>query len=137
MREQEEKLVVRSAGNSAIRSAMRVGVVLATTISLGSGPSAQESGGAAPSIGPSTGPSAGPKGLPTPNYPSSPHRGVIDGWTGKPIPCRCRFEGKQLELGTIVCMSTHLGTVLTRCDLVGNNTSWMPSREPCTPKAGS
>ena len=96
MREQEEKFAVRSAANVAIRSAMRVGVVLATTISLGSGPSAQESGGAAPSIGPSTGPSAGPKGLPTPNYPSSPHRGVIDGWTGKPIPCRCRFEGKQL-----------------------------------------
>ena len=71
-----------------------------------------------------------PAGLPPPNFP-------IDGWTGKPIPCRCRFEGKQLELGTIVCMSTHVGTVLTRCDIVGNNTSWVPSREPCTPKAGS
>lgn len=78
-----------------------------------------------------------PQGLPPPNFPTSPHRGVIDGWTGKPIPCRCRFEGKQLELGTIVCMNTHVGPVLARCDIVGNNTSWMPSREPCTPKAGS
>ncbi len=78
-----------------------------------------------------------PEGLPPPNYPTSPHRGVIDGWTGKPIPCRCRFEGRQLELGTIVCMSTPVGTVLARCDLVANNTSWIPSREPCTPKAGS
>jgi hypothetical protein len=78
-----------------------------------------------------------PRGLPPPNFPTSPHRGVIDGWTGKPIPCRCRFEGKQLELGTIVCMSTHVGTVLTRCDIVGNNTSWVPSREPCVPDVGS
>ena len=78
-----------------------------------------------------------PGGLPPPNFPTSPHRGVIDGWTGKPIPCRCRFEGQQLELGTVVCMSTHVGTVLTRCDIVGNNTSWVPSRQPCTPKVGS
>lgn len=97
--------------------------------------SAQETAPGAPV--PGQGASEAPQGLPPPNFPTSPHRGVIDGWTGKPIPCRCRFEGKQLELGTIVCMSTHVGTVLTRCDIVGNNTSWVPSREPCTPKAGS
>jgi hypothetical protein len=78
-----------------------------------------------------------PAGLPPPNFPTSPHRGVIDGWTGKPIPCRCRFDGKSYQLGEIVCMSTHVGTVLTRCDIFGNNTSWMPSREPCVPKVGS
>jgi len=76
-------------------------------------------------------------GLPPSNYPTSPHRGVIDGWTGKPIPCRCRFAGKSFELGSIVCMTTHVGTVLTRCDIFENNTSWMPSRQPCTPAAGS
>jgi hypothetical protein len=96
---------------------------------------AQETAPGAPA--PGQGAAETPQGLPPPNFPTSPHRGVIDGWTGKPIPCRCRFEGKQLELGTIVCMSTHVGTVLTRCDIVGNNTSWVPSREPCTPKAGS
>ncbi len=29
-------------------------------------------------------------------------------------------------------MATHLGTVLTRCELFMNNTSWVPSPEPCT-----
>ncbi|MEO8651409.1 MAG: hypothetical protein ABI391_03835 [Hyphomicrobiaceae bacterium] len=77
-----------------------------------------------------------PGGLPPPNYPASPYRGVIDG-SGKPIPCRCRFDGKSYQLGEIVCMNTYVGTVLTRCDIFGNNTSWIPSRQPCTPKVGS
>lgn len=29
-------------------------------------------------------------------------------------------------------MQTHMGTVLTRCDLFMNNTSWIPSRDACT-----
>ena len=86
---------------------------------------------------PAGGGAESPAGLPSPNFPTSPHRGVIDGWTGKPIPCRCRFDGKSYQLGEIVCMSTHVGTVLTRCDIYGNNTSWMPSRQPCTPQVGS
>jgi hypothetical protein len=78
-----------------------------------------------------------PQGLPPANWPTSPHRGVIDGWTGKPIPCRCRFNGKAYRLGEIVCMQTHVGTVLTRCDIFENNTSWIPSRQPCEPDAGT
>jgi hypothetical protein len=61
---------------------------------------------------------------------------VIDG-SGRVIPCRCRFNGKAYQLGEIVCMRTHVGTVLTRCDIFGNNTSWMPSRQPCEPDAGT
>ena len=76
------------------------------------------------------------QGLPPANWPSSPHHGVIDG-SGKVIPCRCRFNGKAYQLGEIVCMRTHVGTVLTRCDIFGNNTSWMPSRQPCEPDAGT
>lgn len=57
---------------------------------------------------------------------------VIDGWTGLPIPCRCRFRGQTYRLGDVICMSTHLGKVLTRCELFLNNTSWMPTKEPCT-----
>jgi hypothetical protein len=57
---------------------------------------------------------------------------VIDGMTGKPIPCRCRYGGRTYQLGDVVCMRTYLGTVLTRCELYLNNTSWMPTREPCT-----
>jgi hypothetical protein len=29
-------------------------------------------------------------------------------------------------------MSTHLGVQLARCDLVLNNTSWIPTGVPCT-----
>ncbi len=56
---------------------------------------------------------------------------VIDGW-GRVVPCRCRFQGQTYRLGEIVCMTTHLGTVLTRCELYLNNTSWMPSTEACS-----
>lgn len=77
-----------------------------------------------------------PVGLPPEKWKSSPHHAVIDGW-GRTIPCRCRFNGKSYQLGEIVCMKTHVGTVLTRCDIFENNTSWMPSRQPCEPDAGS
>jgi len=77
-----------------------------------------------------------PLGLPSANWPASPHHAVIDGW-GRTIPCRCRFNGKAYRLGEIVCMRTHVGTVLTRCDIFENNTSWMPSRQPCEPDAGT
>ncbi|OJU27836.1 MAG: hypothetical protein BGN89_16375 [Alphaproteobacteria bacterium 64-6] len=77
-----------------------------------------------------------PQGLPPASWPTSPHRGVIDGW-GRKIPCRCRFNGKAYQLGEIVCMRTHVGTVLTRCDIFENNTSWIPSRQPCQPDAGT
>ncbi len=66
----------------------------------------------------------------TPNYPTSPYHGVTDG-NGNIIPCRCRYRGEQLQLGTMVCMETHVGTVLARCDLMDNNTSWIPTRTPC------
>ena len=57
---------------------------------------------------------------------------VIDGWTGLPIPCLCRFRGETFRLGDVVCMSTHVGVVMTRCELFLNNTSWMPTQQPCT-----
>jgi hypothetical protein len=57
---------------------------------------------------------------------------VIDGWTGLPIPCRCLYQGKAFKLGDIVCMRTHVGIVMTRCELFLNNTAWMPTNESCT-----
>jgi len=69
-----------------------------------------------------------------PAYPSSPWRGLLDG-DGNPIPCRCRFQGRDWNLGDVVCMSTHIGTVLARCDLIQNNTSWVPSTTPCVTSA--
>jgi hypothetical protein len=76
-------------------------------------------------------PGGGVRRLTTPpNYLDSPYHGLIDGY-GNVIPCRCRFQEKQYRLGEVVCMSTHVGTVLARCDLVDNNTSWVPSDTPC------
>lgn len=65
-------------------------------------------------------------------WPTSPFHGVISGATGEPIPCRCRFRGGAYRLGAEVCMSTPLGVQLARCDLVLNNTSWIPTGVSCT-----
>ena len=67
----------------------------------------------------------------TPAWPASPYHGVIDG-DGQKIPCRCRFQGTAFRLGDTVCMNTHLGVQLARCDLFVNNTSWVPTGVPCT-----
>jgi hypothetical protein len=69
--------------------------------------------------------------VPPPAWPSSPFHGVISGATGAPIPCRCRFQGNAYRLGDTVCMQTHLGVQLARCDLYINNTSWVPTGVPC------
>jgi hypothetical protein len=62
---------------------------------------------------------------------TSPYHGAINGATGKPIPCICRFQGRDFRLGASVCMQTHVGIVITRCDLSQNNTSWIPTGEAC------
>lgn len=61
---------------------------------------------------------------------ASPYHGVTDG-DGKTIPCLCRFRGQDFRLGTAVCMNTHVGTVIARCDLFLNNTTWVPTDQPC------
>jgi hypothetical protein len=68
---------------------------------------------------------------PPPAWPTSPFHGVISGATGQPIPCRCRFQGAEFGLGATVCMNTHLGVQLARCDLFLNNTTWVPIGVPC------
>ena len=70
------------------------------------------------------------QGAVEPNYLTSPYHGMRDG-NGRIIPCRCRFQGRDYPVGETVCMNTHLGTVLTRCDLAQNNTTWIPSAVPC------
>ena len=64
-------------------------------------------------------------------WKSSPFHGVENGATGQRIPCLCRFKGEDYRLGASVCMSTHLGTVVARCDLSLNNTTWVPTDQPC------
>ena len=69
---------------------------------------------------------------PLPAWPTSPFHGVISDATGEAIPCRCRFQGNAYRLGDTVCMSTPLGVQFARCDLILNNTSWIPTGVPCT-----
>jgi hypothetical protein len=66
-----------------------------------------------------------------PAYEGSPFHGARDG-NGRIIPCRCRFQGREFRLGETVCMATPVGTVITRCDLLQNNTSWVPTGSACT-----
>jgi hypothetical protein len=65
-----------------------------------------------------------------PAWPTSPYHGARDG-DGRIIPCRCRFEGREFRLGEQVCMSSPSGNVMTRCDLIQNNTSWVPTGTAC------
>jgi len=65
-------------------------------------------------------------------WPTSPFLGAVDGVTGVPIPWLCRSGGSVYRLGDTVCMSTHLGVQMARCDLVLNNTPWVPIGVPCT-----
>jgi hypothetical protein len=80
---------------------------------------AEEAGGAA-------------QGAPPAAWPTSPYHGVISGATGEAIPCRCRYRESDFKLGDTVCMNTHLGVQMARCDLFLNNTSWVPIGVPCT-----
>ena len=61
----------------------------------------------------------------------SPFHGVTSGETGQAIPCVCRYRGDNYRLGDTICMTTHVGTVLARCDLLLNNTTWAPTSTPC------
>ena len=63
---------------------------------------------------------------------SSPFHGVPNAATGNKIPCVCVYRGREYRLGESICMNTHVGTVVTRCDLSLNNTTWAPTEEPCT-----
>lgn len=65
-------------------------------------------------------------------YKTSPFHRMINEATGKPIPCRCVFQGRDYRVGEAVCMTTHKGVLITKCDLHLNNTSWVPTDEPCT-----
>jgi hypothetical protein len=69
--------------------------------------------------------------VPPPAWPSSPFRDMVDGVTGLPIPHVCRSGGSTFHLGDTVCMNTHRGVQLVRCDLFLNNTSWVPIGVPC------
>lgn len=55
------------------------------------------------------------------------------GWTEpKPTtPCRCRFPGGRVALGSVVCLKRGGAHVLAQCVLVENNTNWKLLDQPC------
>lgn len=71
-------------------------------------------------------------GAQTEAWRTSPFHGVTSGATGKPIPCLCRFRGQDFKLGDQVCMQTPDGIGMTRCDMLLNNTTWVPTGQSCT-----
>jgi hypothetical protein len=62
---------------------------------------------------------------------TSPFHGVPNAATGLPIPCLCRYKGTSLPLGAEVCLTTVDGPRIARCDLLLNNTTWVPTATPC------
>lgn len=102
-----------------LRSPVLVGAIVLAFAAFVAGATAQEAKG------------PGPAPVPEPAWKSSPFHGVIGG-DGNVIPCRCIYRGHAYRLGERVCMNTHLGTVMTECDLQLNNTSWVPTGEACT-----
>jgi len=61
---------------------------------------------------------------------SSPFHRMQDG-NGRIIPCECWIGGQLVQLGTTACMDTPNGRQISRCSLVENVTSWVPTGESC------
>jgi hypothetical protein len=89
--------------------------------------------GAARAVDPATNAASN---APPPAWPSSPFRDMVDGVTGLPIPHVCRSGGQTFKLGDTVCVNTYRGVQLARCDLLLNNTSWVPIGVPCNMNRG-
>ena len=47
------------------------------------------------------------------------------------IDCTCRFEGRDMPEGSVVCIDLPSGTYLARCERVLNNTAWKRLRDGC------
>ena len=60
----------------------------------------------------------------------SPFHRMQDG-NGRIIPCECRIGGQLVQLGTTACLDTPNGRQMSRCSLVENVTSWVPTGESC------
>jgi hypothetical protein len=64
-------------------------------------------------------------------WKTSPFHGMPNAATGKNVPCVCRYKGSKLPLGAEVCWTTLNDMMLSRCDLLFNNTTWAPTTNPC------
>jgi hypothetical protein len=47
-------------------------------------------------------------------------------------PCTCRgTDGREFQMGETICLRTADGARIARCEMVMNNTSWIPTATPC------
>lgn len=51
---------------------------------------------------------------------------------GKDHACTCVFKDGTAQEGDVACIDTAKGKQLARCDMVLNNTAWVPLDKPCT-----
>lgn len=47
------------------------------------------------------------------------------------IPCTCRYQGEDFELGQEICLKSPSGEAIARCEMMLNNTSWKFTKTPC------
>lgn len=47
------------------------------------------------------------------------------------IPCTCRFKGRDIPVGQVMCLSLPSGEVTAVCDRVLNNTAWKTVQQGC------
>ncbi|WP_306118333.1 MULTISPECIES: hypothetical protein [unclassified Roseitalea] len=57
--------------------------------------------------------------------------GVVAEQANRPIPCTCRFKGRDIAVGETMCLDLPGGAVLARCDKVLNNTAWKTLQQGC------
>ncbi|MEO0497824.1 MAG: hypothetical protein AAF141_10710 [Pseudomonadota bacterium] len=46
-------------------------------------------------------------------------------------PCQCRSKEGKVDEGTVMCMQTNSGEKLMRCEMVLNNSAWVPLANGC------
>ncbi|MEM1365916.1 MAG: hypothetical protein AAGH82_09215 [Pseudomonadota bacterium] len=46
-------------------------------------------------------------------------------------PCQCRSKEGKVDEGTVMCITTPSGEKLMRCEMVLNNSAWVPIANGC------
>lgn len=50
------------------------------------------------------------------------------------VPCYCRTNERNFDMGETACIRIEGRSELARCDMVQNNPSWTLLRRPCNPE---
>lgn len=64
--------------------------------------------------------------------PAAAHDPTVHADAGPGLPpCTCRADGRDFQMGEVVCLRTNQGPRLARCVMVLNNTSWETIQQSC------